>query len=141
MYRVPRFRVDAMIAHHTTVMPATIAAPAARYAHARLSEGARRWLHTSGVVPIDADGTVPSELVAQAEVVWSNIAAILAEAEMTFADVVSITTYVTPGQDLPTAMAVRDMIIGPALAASTLVVVAELARPEWLIEVAVIAAT
>ncbi len=125
---------------HNPVNPAPIAAPAATYAHARLTEGAARWLHTSGVVPISPDGSVPSGLVEQAEVIWNNIAAMLADAQMTSADVVSVTTYVTPGHDLGPVMAVRDRALDNCLAASTLIVVAELARPEWLMEIAVIAA-
>ncbi len=125
---------------HNPVNPAPIAAPGATYAHARLTEGAARWLHTSGVVPISPDGSVPSGLVEQAEVIWNNIAAMLADAQMTSADVVSVTTYVTPGHDLGPVMAVRDRALDNCLAASTLIVVAELARPEWLMEIAVIAA-
>ncbi len=125
---------------HIPVNPASIATPAATYAHARLTEDATRWLHTSGVVPISPDGSVPSGLLAQAEVIWDNIAAMLAEAQMTSADVVSVTTYVTPGHDLGPVMAIRDRALDHRLAASTLIVVAELARPEWLMEIAVIAA-
>jgi len=123
------------------IMPSSIAVPAAKYAHARFTTGspARQWLHTSGVVPIAPDGSVPTDLVAQAEVVWSNIAAMLDEARMKPSDIVSVTTYVTPGHDLGPVMAVRDRALGGHLAASTLVVVPELARPEWLMEIAVIA--
>ncbi|NIR38237.1 MAG: RidA family protein [Actinobacteria bacterium] len=123
------------------IAPAGIAEPAANYAHARLTVGAGRWLHTSGVVPIAPDGSVPADLVGQAEVIWANIAAMLDEAEMTVADVVSVTTYVTPGHDLGPVMAVRDRALGGNRAASTLVVVPELARPEWLMEIAVVAAS
>ena len=121
-------------------MPTDIAEPAANYAHARLTSHAGRWLHTSGVVPIDTDGTVPEALVDQAEVVWRNIGAMLREADMTAADVVSVTTYVVPGHDLALVMAVRDRTLDGHLAASTLVVVPELARPEWLMEIAIVAA-
>lgn len=125
---------------HQPIVPEDIAAPAANYAHARLTEGAGRWLHTSGVVPIAADGSVPTGLVDQAEVIWANIGAMLRDAGMGATDVVSVTTYMTPGHDLADVMAVRDRALEGNLAASTLVVVAELARPEWLMEIAVIAA-
>ena len=125
---------------HRTITPADVSAPAAHYAHARLTSGASRWLHTSGVVPIALDGTVPAGLVEQAEVVWANIASMLRDADMAPEDVVSVTTYVTPGHDLAPIMVVRDRALGGSLAASTLVIVAELARPEWLIEVSIIAA-
>lgn len=126
---------------HRVIAPADIAAPAANYAHARATTGATRWLHTSGVVPIAADGSVPAALVDQAQVIWRNIMAMLRDADLVPADIVSVTTYVTPGHDLGPVMAVRDEALSGALAASTLVVVPELARPEWLMEIAVIAAT
>lgn len=126
---------------HRVVSPDSISAPAANYAHARLTTGATRWLHTSGVVPIAADGAVPTDLVDQACVIWSNIAAMLDAAAMGAEHIVSVTTYVTPGQDLGPVMAIRDRALDGHLAASTLVIVAELARPEWLIEVAIVAAS
>ena len=64
------------------IAPASIAPPAANYAHAVISEHSARWLHTSGVVPIQPDGTVPATIEAQAEVVWINLLAILREAGM-----------------------------------------------------------
>ncbi len=92
------------------VNPASIAAPAANYAHARYVAGgpATKWLHTSGVVPIAPGGSVPEGIVAQAEVIWQNIGAMLTEAKMQPTNVVSVTTYVTPGHDLGPIMAVRD---------------------------------
>ncbi len=122
------------------VVPTSISPPAAAYAHAVLTEGAGRILHTSGVVPIAADGSVPSDLADQAAVVWSNIAAMLADAQMSMADIVSVTTYVVVGEDLAPVMAARDAALGGHLAASTLVMVPALARPEWRMEIAVIAA-
>ncbi len=121
------------------VMPTSIAPPAARYAHAVLSEGAGRLLHTSGVVGITPDGDVPTELAAQADVVWANVTAILAAADMTITDVVAVTTYVVVGNDLAPVMAVRDRVMAGHIAASTLVTVPALARPEWQVEVAVVA--
>jgi enamine deaminase RidA (YjgF/YER057c/UK114 family) len=122
------------------VMPSTIAPPAARYAHAVVSEGVGRMLHTSGVVPVAPDGTVPEELGEQAAVVWANIDAILAAATMVVTDIVSVTTYVVVGNELGPVMAARDAAFGDHVAASTLVTVPALARPEWLVEVAIIAA-
>lgn len=122
------------------VIPASIAAPAATYAHAMVTESARRWLHTSGVVPIAPDGSVPSDLADQAAVVWSNISAMLSDAGMSVTDIVSVTTYAVVGEDLAPVMAARDDALGGHLAASTLVTVPALARPEWRMEIAVVAA-
>jgi enamine deaminase RidA (YjgF/YER057c/UK114 family) len=122
------------------INPPSIAPPAARYAHAVLTEGASRWLHTSGVVPTRPDGTVPDDIAVQAEVVWENIGAMLALAGMRAADVVSVTTYAVAGEDLAAVMAARDAFLGGRRAASTLVTVPALARPEWKMEIAIVAA-
>ena len=127
---------------HREIEPATIAPPAANYAHAVLSEDTRVWLHTSGVVPTRPDGTVPDSIADQAEVVWSNLLAMLDEAQMTVHDVVSVTTYVVVDHmaSLGQVMAARDRALGGRRVASTLVTVPALARPEWKMEIALVAA-
>ena len=134
---------------NTELAPASMAPPAANYAHAVLTTAAGaatgagvRWLHTSGVVPTAADGTVPDGIAAQADQVWANLTALLVEAGMTATDVVSITTYVVVDHvpDLPVVMAARDRALGGHRAASTLVTVPALARPEWRMEIALVAA-
>lgn len=122
------------------IAPSSIAPTAANYAHAVLTESPQRLLHTSGVVPIAPDGSVPADLADQAAVVWANLLAILAEAGMGPTDVVSVTTYVVHGHDLAPVMAARDRALGGHRVASTLVTVPALARPEWKMEIALIAA-
>ena len=112
----------------------------ANYAHAVVTERADRWLHTSGVVPTSPDGTTPSDVGEQAAVVWRNIAAMLADAEMEPNDIVSVVTYVVAGEPLGPVMAARDAFLDGHLAASTLVTVPELAQPQWRMEVAIVAA-
>jgi 2-iminobutanoate/2-iminopropanoate deaminase len=123
-----------------SIAPTSIAPPAARYSHAVLSTAPQRLLHTSGVVPVAPDGTVPSEVAEQAEVVWANIGAILAEAEMGVSDVVAITTYVVQGEEVGRVMEARDRAMAGHRPASTLVLVPALARPEWRVEIAAVAA-
>ena len=122
------------------IVPATLAPPAAQYAHGVLVDQPRRWVYTAGVVPLAPDGTVPTELRDQAETVWGNIALILAEAGMTLRDIVNVTTYVVHGEPLPDVMAARDAAMAGHRAASTLIPVPALARPEWKVEIAVVAA-
>ena len=122
------------------IVPSSIAPTAANYAHAVLTESPQRLLHTSGVVPIAPDGSVPADLADQATVVWTNLLAILTEAGMTRTDVVSVTTYVVHGHDLAPVMAARDRALGGHRVASTLVTVPALARPEWKMEIALVAA-
>lgn len=122
------------------ICPADIASPAANYAHAVVTENRSRWLHTSGVVPVAPDGSTPDGLAEQATLVWSNIAAMLRDAGMTGSDIVSVTTYVVAGEHLAPVMAARDAALDGHRAASTLVTVAALARPEWRMEIAIVAA-
>ena len=124
------------------IAPAGIAPPAANYAHAMLTECKGTWLHSSGVVPIRPDRSVPESVEEQAEVVWANITAILEEAQMVPADIVSVTTYVVVDflPSLPWVMQARDRALHGRRVASTLVTVPALANPSWKLEIAVIAA-
>jgi len=126
---------------HRQIAPPSIAPPAANYAHAVLTEGATRWLHTSGVVPIRQDGTTPATIGEQADVVWRNIAAMLDDAGMLPTDLVSVTTYAVGGEPLGDVMAARDRFLGTHRAASTLVTVPALAQPHWKVEIAIVAAS
>jgi len=131
------------MASHTSLIPNGLAPPAANYAHAVVTDDARHWLHTSGVVPVRLDGSVPDSLGQQAEVVWSILATLLAEATMAPTDVVSVTTYVIDeaanSADLADVMAARDRALAGHKAASTLLIVPRLARPEWKMEIALVA--
>ena len=124
---------------HREISPDGLAPPAANYAHAVLSIGATRWLHTSGVVATLSDGTVPDDIGEQADIIWRNLGAMLADVGMGPTDVVSVATYVVPEQDLGAVMAARDRFLGDHRAASTLVVVHRLVRPEWLLEISLVA--
>ena len=127
--------------------PAEMAAPAAAYAHGMQVPAGHELVVTSGVVPTRRDGSVPANIGEQAGVVWQNILAILAEGKMTARDIISVTTYVVYTSDAgematrsKLVMEARDTALNSHLAASTLVTVPALARPEWLMEISVLAA-
>ena len=124
------------------VAPAGVAPPAANYALAILSESPARLLHTAGIIGVTTDGTVPASIGDQADVIWSSLLSILAEADMVPSDIVSITTYVVASSlgDLGVVMGARDRYLAGHLVASTLVTVPALARPQWLMEVTLVAA-
>lgn len=128
---------------HRELSPDGVAPPAANYAHAILSEGVSRMVHTSGVVPTRPDGTVPDDIAEQAEVVWQTIHELLADAQMSAASIVSVTTYVVAdlvgGDALAQVMQARDRALGGRRCASTLVTVPVLAQPAWKLEIAVVA--
>ena len=126
------------------IQPEHMAPPAANYAHATRVENPGAFVFTSGVVPTMPDGTVPPSLEGQARVVWANLLEILKAGGMGVRDIASITTYVVASaslrDDLAVVMAVRDEVLGEHRTASTLVTVPALARPEWLMEISLIAA-
>ena len=124
--------------------PPEMAAPAAAFTHGVHVPAGLELVVTSGVVPTKRDGSVPSTISEQASVIWQNISLILAEGQMTITDLVSVTTYVVNTKDLAenlkAVMATRDFAMSGHHAASTLVTVPALARPEWLMEISVVAA-
>ena len=121
--------------------PVELAAPVAAYAHGVHVPAGSELVFTSGVVPTKRDGSVPVNIGEQASVVWRNISAILAEGSMLISDIISVTTYVVNSDgladQLKIVMAERDLALSGHRAASTLVTVPALARPEWLVEISV----
>jgi enamine deaminase RidA (YjgF/YER057c/UK114 family) len=125
---------------HTKYNPPDVAAPASTYSHGVEVKPNARWLHISGQIGVLPNGKVAADFKEQAEACWSNIANILKEAGMGMEDLVKITTFIRNPADIATLRTVRDRFIGDARPASTLVVVAGLASPEWLVEIEAVAA-
>ena len=87
-----------------------------------------------------ADGSVPEGADAQATQVWDNLLGILHAAGMEARDIVKLTAYVVGAENYPAYASARSRVLGGHRPASTAVCVASLLRPEWLIEVEMIAA-
>lgn len=99
-------------------------------------------LYISGQVGIRPDGSVADGLADQAIVAFENLGAALAAGGATPADVARITTYVVGYTEASRAQFIegRRRLFGDVSpAASTLIGVAALARPDLLIEVEAIA--
>ncbi|MDA0229620.1 MAG: RidA family protein [Proteobacteria bacterium] len=126
-----------MIKLHT---PTSIAAPASRYSHGAEAGPNARWLHISGQVGTNADGTIAEGLEAQLHRVWQNTLAVLEAAGMGVKDIVKVNTLLTDRGHLTAMRDIRDSYLGNHPAASTLFIVAGLAHPDWLIEMETIAA-
>jgi 2-iminobutanoate/2-iminopropanoate deaminase len=125
---------------NTPINPSTIGAPAAAYSLGVHSTAGSEFLHTSGIVATAPDGSIPEDLNDQAAAIWFALREILLAAGFGMDDLVSYTTYVVDGNDLSVVMAARDAALGGHRAASTLLVVPRLARPEWRMEIAIVAA-
>ena len=126
-----------MIKLHT---PTSIAAPASCYSHVAEAGPKARWLHVSGQVGTNADGTIAEGIEAQIHRVWQNTLAVLEEAGMGVTDIVKVNTLLMDRAHLAMMREIRDSYLGDHPAASTLFIVAGLAHPDWLIEMETIAA-
>lgn len=104
--------------------------------------GAGELIVIAGQVALDAQGTLvgPGDFHAQAMQVFRNLLAALEAVGATPRNIVKLTTFVTDISQLPAFRAARDTFLDPAAPpTSTLVQVARLFRPEFLIEVEAIA--
>jgi enamine deaminase RidA (YjgF/YER057c/UK114 family) len=122
------------------IAPPSIRPPFARYSHAVEVVAPARLLFASGQLGVAADDTVPDGVEAQAVLCFENIKAILADAGMSFADVVRFSAFVTDRAYFPIYGAVRSRYVDGDAFASTVVIVSGFTRPEFKIEVEVTAA-
>ena len=113
--------------------------PVAPYSHAVEVAAPGRMVFASGQLGVSPDDKVPEDAEAQAVLCFENIKAILAEAGMTFADVVRFTAFVTDRAYFPVYGAVRSRYVSGNAFASTLVIVSGFTRPEFKVEVEVTA--
>ena len=123
--------------------PPTLSKPTG-YAHVVevVVSGRAKMVYVAGQIALDKDGKVVGEgdMKAQAEQVFKNLEAALAAAGAKFSDVVKMNTYLTDMDKAPAVREVRARYFGETTPASTLVQVVNLARPEFMIEVEVVAA-
>jgi enamine deaminase RidA (YjgF/YER057c/UK114 family) len=122
------------------IIPQDIAPPFARYSHAIEVPAGHRLVVCSGQLGIDPKGEVPPDVEGQTRLCFANIAAILAGAGMDLAHIVRINAYVTDRKHLAGYMKARDEFTGSPPPASTLMIVSGFARPEFVVEIEVIAA-
>ena len=108
------------------------------YAHALEVRGTSRTLFVSGTMGLDAGGVAPASLDAQLSLIWANVRAILAAADMTLDNVVRVTSYLRDGAFAERNAAARNAALGGRLIPTTAIVVETLA-PDWLVELEVIA--
>lgn len=122
--------------------PPAIRPPFARYSHAVEVPPGHRLIAVSGQLGIAPDDSVPDDAGAQADLCFSNIDAILAQAGCDRTAIVRVNAYVTDRAHLAAYMAARDRYLGDLEPprASTLMIVSGFAREVFKVEVEVLAA-
>ena len=129
-----------MTSNFIEIKPKNIYKPFGNYSHGILNKKTGLLL-ISGQLGIDVNGEIPKLFSKQAELCFSNVRAILQEANYSLFDVLKITTFVTNRKFFRDYMKVRDNVfrevsIKPA---STLLIVSGFTKPSFSIEIEVIA--
>lgn len=94
----------------------------------------------SGQAGIDPGGrTVEGGFEAQARQAFANLSTVLGQAGATLADVVKVTITVTDMDSLDLIITLRGEYLAEPYPADTLLQVARLARPDWLVEIDAVA--
>ena len=126
--------------------PHGVAKPQGLYNHA-ISVSSGRLLFIAGQVPIDENNQLvgSGDFNAQMDQVFKNLGYILESADAAFDSVVKFTTYLTRSQDLSAFYEKRaeifaDIYRDGRYPTNTLVVIDQLVREEWLVEIEAVAA-
>lgn len=113
---------------------------AAIYSHAVETQGlGGRQLFISGQVGASPTDNLDSTFAGQLTQALKNVETILASVGMTTRNIVKVTYYLTRRQDLDELVKLRSELWHGIRPAVTVVLVAGLANPDWLIEVDAIA--
>lgn len=114
--------------------------PYDNYAHAVEVAAGSRLLFISGLNGYETDGvSMPADFEGQAELIWSHLETVLAAADMSISNLVSLRFYLAHSASDPANVAVLKRRLGDHHAART-VVCAGMLEPGWLVEVEAVAA-
>ena len=118
----------------TSSNPPTVRAPTG-YSHGITIEGAERRLIISGQVGMATDGTVPTTGEGQIAQAFANLRAVLDANGMSVTNLVKTTVFLTDRSLLASFRAARDAVYGGHAPCSTLLFVAGLADPRFMVEI------
>jgi len=122
----------------TYLQPDTVPKPAGDYSQGMVVKGGNLVV-ISGQVPWDAEGKLvgPGDFGAQTRQVFDNLRNMLAAAGGSFKDVVKLTIFLKEREDFAIFKDIRAEYLTPPYPPTTLLVVKDLAREEWMLEVEV----
>jgi reactive intermediate/imine deaminase len=124
----------------TYLQPTNVPKPAGDYSQGLKVKGGSLVV-ISGQVAWDAEGKLvgPGDLQAQTRQVFENLKNMLAAAGATFKDAIKLTIFLKNREDFAVFKGIRAQYLTPPYPPTTLLVVKDLAREEWLLEVEVMA--
>ncbi|MHA1567643.1 MAG: RidA family protein [Alphaproteobacteria bacterium] len=122
------------------IAPTTVFGPIGHYSHGIEIPPNARFIFVAGQIGTTPDGTIPEGVREQTRLALTNIVAVLEEAGMGLQDVVKLNAYLIHAEDVDAYAEERAKFQGPCKPASTLAIVAALARPEFRVEIEAVAA-
>ena len=121
--------------------PEGVALPGGDYSHMAEYPPGSRVLFTAGQVGVGRDGSFPDGLRQQADNTWQNLIHILGDDKMTANNIIKVVHYLEDAADIAAYREVYPKYFGTVVPASTLLVIKQLARSDFRLEVEIVAAT
>lgn len=123
-----------MPAEITRTNPSAVRAPTG-YSHSVSIRNIERLIAISGQVGVALDGSVPADGEGQIKQAFANLKAVLEAQGLTTANVIKTTVFLTDRALIDPYRAARSKVFTSDLPASTLLFVAGLADPRWVVEI------
>ena len=95
---------------------------------------------TSGTPGLSTTGDLPKDVSSQDERAWEHVVRMLERAGITVTEIVKVTQYLTRAEDTPAYGKVRRRFLSDVRPASMLLVILQLVRSEFLVEIEIVAA-
>ena len=109
------------------------------YVHAMEVREPKRFLYVAGTMGLDQNGVAGKSLSEQLDLIWRNIRAILASADMTVDNIVRLTSYLRDPAYAEENAKARVKALNSRVI-PTIGIVAQTLSSDWLVEIEVVAA-
>ncbi len=120
--------------------PEGVRKPGAHYSQATEVRPGARYLHVAGQTGRLVNDTIRVGIEVQAEQALNNLKTVLEAAGMGLEDLVETTAYIVNPAHTEALMRAQEKVLGTLKPPNTVVCVAALAHPEYLIEIQAVAA-
>jgi 2-iminobutanoate/2-iminopropanoate deaminase len=116
------------------INPAGLPEAGSTYTHGTVVGEAQRLVFVSGQPPWARDAPPPDGFEAQCRLAWRNVEQVLIEAGLSLRNLAKITTYLSDRRYGDDNIRIRAEVLGDHVPAIT-VIIADIYRDEWLIEI------